>query len=434
LSSLDVAILGGGLAGTAASIHLARRGLSVRCIESAADTPVMVGESLDWSAPPLLAELGLPMQRLLTDGIATWKKKVIVTVNDRATREYIPGPWLARAPWHVELNTLHVDRIGLRDQLRDLAHAAGVGVVPDKVAAVETSGDRIRSVVTASGQTIEARWYIDASGLAASLLPRRFALPARDYGPQKVAIWNYFTVADPAEGTTIHAQCSGTRYLEWIWEIPINPTTIGVGYVAPAEVIKAQRQQGLTVDAIYAGALSRIPRLAAQMSAAHLSALHVVSFRCRVHRRISGPNWLATGESACMVDPMTSNGVTAALRHAQEAARLIVRSRHRTRLPRVGARLYDRRARDLAQFFNCGIEKVIYDWPVRERIGPFAAARTYTVFAWLFNLFYTRLQPRGILTTYLFGAVLATLRGAARAAHWLCRRFPRAATCAVGAA
>jgi len=41
-------------------------------------------------------------------------------------------------------------------------------------------------------------------------------------------------------------------------------------------------------------------------------------------------------------DPMTSNGVTAALRHASEASRLIVESRHRTN-PLPGSAMYSRR-------------------------------------------------------------------------------------------
>ena len=46
------------------------------------------------------------------------------------------------------------------------------------------------------------------------------------------------------------------------------------------------------------------------------SSPSVTSFVCRMHGRLAGPNWLIAGEAPAMVDPMTSNGVTAALRHA----------------------------------------------------------------------------------------------------------------------
>jgi len=432
VSTIDVAILGGGLAGTAASIHLARAGLSVLCIEPAPAGGLLVGESLDWSAPPLLAELGFPMRRLIDERIATYKKHVIVTVEDGASRDYTPGRWLAQRPWKVELKTLHLDRAGLRDRLGATASDLKIAILEDRVAAIESNCGRITSVTTASGRTIQARYYLDASGASASLLPRRSHAPAHNYGPQKVALWNYFTVADPIEGTVIHTDCGCRRYMEWLWEIPVNPFTIGVGYVAPADAIKARRRQGESVKQIYADALTRIPRLAALLPQAHHSAPHTVSWRCRVHERITGENWMAIGESASMVDPMTSNGVTAALRHAQEASRIVISAGRRTHLPRVDRMLYTRRAVAMARFFNCGIERVIYDWPIRERIGALSAGRVYTIPAWLFNLFYSRMQPRGLIGTTLFCAALTTLRCLANVAAWFCRRPRPASTGSTG--
>src|SRR5581483_4518144 len=139
------------------------------------------------------------------------------------------------------------------------------------------------------------------------------------------------------------------------------------------------------IEQIYAEALARIPRLAAMLPNAHRPVPHAVSWRCRVYERITGENWIAIGESASMVDPLTSNGVTAALRHAQEASRIVISAGRGARLPRLGCMLYARRAIAMARFFNCSIERVVYDWPIRERIGTFAAGRVYTVPAWLFN-------------------------------------------------
>lgn len=417
----------------AASIHLARAGLNVVCIEPAPDSAAIVGESLDWSAPDLLAELGLPPQYLLAKQIATWKKHVVLVVSDGSTRDYIPGEWLGQPPWKVELRTLHVDRAALREELRKIVISHDIAIVRDRITSLETTHRYVLALHTAAGDRVLARWFVDASGLAASLFPRHFSSPSRTYGPQKVAIWNYFTVANPVEGTTIYSGCPSGHYMEWVWSIPVNPTTIGVGYIAPAQLIKARRHRGQSVSRIFAEEVGRIPCLAPLLPAAHLSSPHATSYRCRMHTRITGPNWIVVGESACMVDPMTSNGVTAALRHAREAAHLIIRSRNRRSLPRIGSLLYRRRALDLARFFNIGIENVAYDWPIRDRVGPLAAGDVYTIPAWLFNLFYTRLEPRGIFKTALFSSALATLCAAASAMHWACRRFPSNATCSAGA-
>jgi hypothetical protein len=136
---------------------------------------------------------------------------------------------------------------------------------------------------------------------------------------------------------------------------------------------------------------------------------------------------LVIGESAAVVDPMTSNGVTAALRHAEEAARIIVRNRNRKQLPWLSRSLYSRRVLYMANFFNSGIEKVVYDWPIRNRIGPLTAGDVYTIPAWSINNIYSRIRPTGLISTTLFGMFLATLLFAMNLFYWFCARSRSAA-------
>jgi cation diffusion facilitator CzcD-associated flavoprotein CzcO len=51
VNAIEVTVIGGGLAGMAASIHLSRAGLRVLCLEPDVTDADSVGESLDWSAP-----------------------------------------------------------------------------------------------------------------------------------------------------------------------------------------------------------------------------------------------------------------------------------------------------------------------------------------------------------------------------------------------
>jgi hypothetical protein len=118
---------------------------------------------------------------------------------------------------------------------------------------------------------------------------------------------------------------------------------------------------------------------------------------------------------------MTSNGVTAALRHASEACALIVRYGRRKRLPYVAAAMYSKRVVDLSRFFNCGIEKTIYDPAIRNRIGVLRAGRLYTVPAWVLNAVYSRIRPEGVVSTFLFGFVLNLFRAAGIVLSALCR-------------
>jgi menaquinone-9 beta-reductase len=421
-SSAEVIVIGGGLAGMSAAIRLAKAGVKVMCLEADVEYNDPVGESLDWSAPELLKTLGFPMEQLLQGGIATWKRHVILKLRNGTERHYIPSDWLAKPPFNVELRTIHVDRTLLNRAIRQTLLGSGVALLPSKIVQVERDGMRIRSVINAAGERLSARWFVDASGSAASLFPKTFGLPLFEFGPKKVAVWDYFKVTEPLEGTTLHADGEGPPYMEWMWQIPVQRDTISVGYVTAGEAIKQKRQQGLTLNEIYEQQLRHYPELGKLLQPSHTVSPRTTSFRCRAYGKTCGPNWLVIGESAAMVDPMTSNGVTAGLRHAGEASELISRYRNREQIPWLPRTLYSRRVLDMANFFNAGIERVIYDWPIRNRIGALVAGDVYTIPAWSINNIYSRFEPRGVVSTVLFGLFLGTLRATMNVFYWFCRR------------
>jgi flavin-dependent dehydrogenase len=411
------------MAGKAASIHLARAGLSVTCIERPGAARQAVGESLDWSAPDLLKALGLPMEQLISQRIATWKRHVTLQLRDGCSEQYIPSDWLARAPFRVELRTLHVDRMGLDTELSDLAKAQGVTVARDRVVKVERKGNRILSVNTTGGSIFAAKWFIDSSGCSAPILAREFKLRAIEFGPPKVALWTYFTVRHAVEGTTLYMDPEPSEYLDWVWEIPINPDTVSVGYVTTGAAIKVKREQGLSVDEIFQEQLKKHPHFEPRLTAGPIGPLNVTSFRCRAHKGVAGTNWLIAGEAASMVDPITANGVTAALRHATEAASLILKFRQRGEVPALSRALYSSRILQLAKFFNSGIERIVYEPSVRNYIGLQRAGTVYTGPAWMMNLVYSRFRPRGMVSTFLFNSLIGFFRWSAWVFHQFCRQF-----------
>ena len=416
-TTIDVTVIGAGLAGMAACLHLVKAGLRVQCMQGDVSNSDAVGESLDWSAPALLHALGLPMKDLVDQGIATYKHHVVLKLRDGAEQEYVPGEWLGAPPFNVNLQTIHVDRKQLNQKLRDLVIASGVTLLRDKIVQVKTTGRRVTEIVTASGQRISSPWFLDASGSAASLLPRHFHSPVKEYGPRKVAIWDHFLATQTIAGTTLHTDGAGPRYMEWVWQIPIHPGTISVGYVSTAESVMQKRREGISVQNIFQSQLDHFPGLHALAAG---GSPRTTSFRCRVFTHITGPNWLVIGEAAAMIDPITANGVTAALRQAAEASDLIKRFRHRKALPWLPVALYQFRVLSLAKFFNSSVEKVLYDWPIRNRIGAFRAGDVYTIPAWSLNVIYSRLRPRGWLSTAAFGALVSALRVALHLFHASC--------------
>jgi len=420
----DVVVIGGGLAGLASAIHLARAGLSVTCLDPTINFEHIVGESLDWSAPELFSELGFEMNDLVQAGIATFKRHVILQLKDGTRAEYIPSEWLARPPFNVELKTLHLDRVKLHQELQKLARSAGVRFCHQTATSVERVGKRVEAVLTSTGNRYAARWFIDASGSASTFLGRQLGLPYVEYGPRKVGIWSYVSVEDWQQGTTLYGDTDGQEYFNWVWEIPVAPGKLSIGYVTTGAAIKEERAKGLSIDDVFRKQLGNIERFDGVLRDGGLDKVTTRSFRCRVCKVSSGPNWVIVGEAAAVPDPITGNGVTAALRHALEGSRLILDFENRARIPWYARVIYNLRVAHMAKFFNSLIERLAYNRTLRDRFGLLRTGDVYTALAWSTNNIYSRIRPTGAWATAGFCTALSSFRALAWLADWVVRIMP----------
>src|ERR1700722_1948155 len=144
--STDVAVIGAGVAGLAASMHLTRSGRRVLCIESEPFPHDRVGESLDWSAPGLLSELGISAEEMIREGMAVSKANIEVITKEQPTFTRAPWEGFRQPPVLFEVVTLQVDRFAMDQKLRELALRQGVEFLQDRVVDVETNHDRICSL------------------------------------------------------------------------------------------------------------------------------------------------------------------------------------------------------------------------------------------------------------------------------------------------
>lgn len=413
----DVVVIGAGLSGTAAAIHLRRSGFRVLCIEQRKNISKTVGESLDWSAPDLFANLGLPAEELVATGAATWKRHITVARIGGEEEEFSPGGWLSESPWNVEVRTLHLDRDRTDARLRQTAQHLGVTTLHERVAdfaVMDEHNPRTRRILglrTAQGTFVRASWFIDASGSDSSLMGRRFQLKSIAFGPRKVAIWSQLPTERRVEGTTLYMVPSQGKYMEWIWEIPIRPGVSSIGYIAPGSSVKSQRAAGLGTQEILLRQCRKFRRLKQIVDQSPVPESATTTFLCRTYEGVCGTNWIIIGEAASQSDPITGNGVTAALRHAEEATAFIRRHRHHGTIPVVARALYNHRISTVGLYFNSLIEKLFYQPMLRDRLGFFSTTRIYTVPAWLMNLVYTRMRPAGsLIRTLTISSILNAIR------------------------
>ena len=105
-----------------------------------------------------------------------------------------------------------------------------------------------------------------------------------------------------------------------------------------------------------------------------------------------------------------------------------MKHRKRGELPILARISYGSRILQMAKFFDGGIEKIVYEPPVRNRIGLGNSGTVYTSPAWSMNVVYARLKPNRIFSTFLLGVFLGFFRAAAWVFYQLCkRRTPAAA-------
>lgn len=408
----DVVVAGAGIAGLSAAVLLARAGMQVVCVERTPFPRPRVGESLDWSAPALLADLGVPRDEVIASGLGTYKREIRALTLDGDLLVGRPPAWVHRWPFRFEYLTVHLDRHRFDRHLFELARGGGVEFVWDQVAEVEFDGDRIAAFRARSGRQFCADWFIDASGRR-RLVARSSGVELQTWGRSRIAIWSHAEAPMSFDGTMLHLD-AGRDELTWAWEIPLAGGRASVGAVMPLSDFRSRRESGASAATILEDQLARFGALRTG-GFGRLEGVHTRGYRPYVSSRVSGANWFLVGEAAALVDPLTSIGVTSAIRHASEAAGSIVAA---VRVPGDAARAvtgYDRRLRRAAALYNDAIDTLMYRPLLRIPFGIRWASRAYVTLGYGTSSLSGRLDPMTPARAAALDALLRTGAGWVRA-------------------
>ncbi len=198
-----------------------------------------------------------------------------------------------------------------------------------------------------------------------------------------------------------------------------------------ADRLASLRAGGAMPREIFGHELGAIHRLRGLIDDHPHAELHATSYTPYRHHRVVGPNWILVGDAAAMVDPLTSNGVTSALRHSARATELVSAALDRGHLRSRDRWGYEHGPPTMVATLEAAIESFLYRPAIRRRLGLRWAVNLYAATGVITNSLYAKLRPTTAARAAACAATLAASRGwsrnASRALAALPQRAPKPA-------
>jgi flavin-dependent dehydrogenase len=315
----DVAVIGGGPAGSTAAALLARRGHKVIALEKAHHPRFHIGESLLPMNLPIFERLGV-LDKVRALGV--FKRGADFEAdNERGYNTFEFARALGNSPPHA----YQVWRQDFDQMLFEHARHSGADTREGhEVLGVEPRGPRdARLEVRADGQSygIQARYVVDASGRDALLSSRR-KLRRKNDRHQSAAIFAHFRGAEPRTGEDA-GNISIYRFEHgWMWMIPLPGGIMSVGAVCRPDYLKQRR--GRTQEFLLE-TLKRSAALWRRLEHAELigSEVRITGNYSYDSTRMGGPGWVLIGDAFAFLDPVFSSGVYLAMSGAEQAAEVV---------------------------------------------------------------------------------------------------------------
>jgi len=396
----DVVVAGGGVGGLALATRLARQGRRVAVVERTEPGTFRVGESLDWEAPVFLGRLGFDVARWVQEGKATFKGGAVVsnTSQPRVRAEIgFSAPFRAlMALVGRSAPTIHANRERIDVDLFEAARSAGAEILRAKVRRLERDGERVTGLALDDGRRLGARFFVDATG-AASLFRRSFGIGQDDIGPRKVVVRARFPHAYDGLGTRIRTDDTLSEPA-WIWDINVSDSVTDVGIVVAEADFAALRRRFGTLREIFLHQCLKHADLAwIEALVDERTELGTCSFQDMVSHRSSGPNWIAVGEAAFVVDAILSSGFTMSLRTGFLASDIVAEAlaKGAAELSRRRCRIYHEKTALQVRTIDGLIDVLWYRGRLRDHYSLLMNVLSILFFNFNLNHLHTRFTPRG---------------------------------------
>jgi flavin-dependent dehydrogenase len=312
--TFHAAVAGGGPAGSVAALTLARAGATVALLERSTYDRPRVGETLPPVATPLLRRLGLDGAAADAGAIPSFGTESAWGGRELATNAFV---------FDANGDGYHVARDRFDALLSEAAESAGAHVERNaRVVSCERSHGgwdlSVRAGDDAAARTVRAGFLLDATGRRSALA--RSVGARRDVYDHLVGVAVHYRIA-PHDGgyTLVEAVRDG-----WWYSAPVPPDRLVVMVMTDADICRRlELADGGTWSAALAGTDHTKERV---RGAAHVWGPATVSaVTHRLRRGAAGGRWLAAGDAALGVDPLSSSGIIRALAMGEAAGHAVIR-------------------------------------------------------------------------------------------------------------
>lgn len=314
----DVAVIGGGPAGTALATLLQRQGHRCVVVENTPFPRYHIGESLIPHTYGTLDRLGLLPKLRASHFPKKYSVRFVSPAGDEAQPFYffetIPGE--RAQTWQVERSEF--DQICLEHALENGIQIRNLTTVTKVLFdGQRATGLQVR-LPNGHVETITSRVVVDASGRG-TVIGNQLGLKGPVPGLDKAAVWSYYRGGKRLEGvdageTTVFM----LKGRGWFWYIPLPNDVVSVGVVAdPAYLF----DESTDFETVFLREVQRCGPLLARLSAATrfgpVRGLRRMAYK---NRQVVGDGWVMIGDAAAFLDPIYSSGLYLALASAELAA------------------------------------------------------------------------------------------------------------------
>ena len=311
----DVAIIGGGPAGSTAATLLAKAGRRVVVFEREKFPRFHIGESLLPFSMQTFDRLGV-REKLDAAFMPKYGGEITAACGTKGVKFYFKDGFRSQRDQAYQVTRSEFDKM-----LLDHSRESGAEVREEtEVKKIDFREDRVRlDLETLEGgrSSVEARYLLDASGRQ-TMLGGLFKVKKTYDNLQKFSLFAHYENIDRLPGkdaTLIRMVRSLDR---WFWMIPLTETRTSVGVVMDATEfrrIKLSPEQVLNSWIADQPELSRWTENSERVSQVY--ATNEFSFRVK---NLAGDRWLLVGDAAGFIDPVFSSGIYIAIYSGERAA------------------------------------------------------------------------------------------------------------------